>query len=79
MVFYPSLQFLHLPRNLPGDFLGDSVLDLKPGVDLHEVVIPAGRFDQELDCSGVGVADTLAQVDCVSKNSGTNLKTIFDK
>ena len=55
------------------------MLDLKPGVDLHEVVIPAGRFDQELDCSSVGVADTLAQVDCVSKNSGTNLKTIFDK
>jgi hypothetical protein len=49
------------------------VLDLKSCVDLHEVVIAGRRLDQELDGAGVRIADTLAQMDGVSKNGVSDL------
>ena len=44
------------------NFLGNRVLDLDPGVPLHEVEIP-GVIDKILDRAGVRVADLLAKID----------------
>ena len=49
------------------------MFDLKSCVDLHEVVIAGRRLDQELDGTGVRIADTLAQMDGVSKNGVSDL------
>ena len=44
-----------------GDQLGDRVLDLQPGVHLHEERLVGGvAGDDELDRAGAGVADRLA-------------------
>ena len=43
-----------------GDFLGDGVLDLDAGVHLDEDV-PSRRVDEELDRSGVDVADVIGE------------------
>ncbi len=48
-----DLQLDHVD---PGGELGDRVLDLEPGVDLHEPVVAGLRVEQELDGAGVRVA-----------------------
>ena len=50
------------------------MLNLKPGIDLHEVVLASDRLDQELDCSSIGVANTLAKMNSVAKNGIADLK-----
>ena len=51
------------------------MLDLKPCVDLHEVVVAGGRLHQELDSASVGVADTLAEVHSVTQDGASDLST----
>ncbi len=50
-----------LTRSQPGGRLGHRVLDLQPGVDLHELEAAGVRVDQELDRAGVAVAGGGAQ------------------
>jgi hypothetical protein len=54
------------------------VLDLEPRVDLHEVVVSGRRLDEELDGSGVGVSDALAEVNRIAKDGSTNLDKVDD-
>jgi hypothetical protein len=56
----------------PCDFLCDGVFDLKPCVDLDEVVL-AALVHQELDGSRVLVADVLSQLDGVARHRFPNL------
>ncbi len=53
---------------LPRDLLCDGVLDLQPGVDLHEVVLPALGLVEELNGAGVGVSGAPAEVDGVPQH-----------
>jgi hypothetical protein len=59
---------------LPCDFFGDSVLDLQPCVDFHEVVFAVHRIDQKLNGACVVVTDALAKVNSIAKNSVSNLE-----
>ena len=47
---------LQLDQVEPGRLLGDRVLDLQPGVDLHEPEVAGLGVDQELDGARVAVA-----------------------
>ncbi len=63
---------LPLHQVLAGDRLGHRVLDLQPGIHLHEIepqVAVAHLFGDELDRAGADVADGL----CGSDRSGTHL------
>src|SRR5206468_9752666 len=55
--FYGTADRQHLPSfpTRRSSDLGDRMLDLNPGVDLHEVEI-AVRVEDELDRAGAGVA-----------------------
>jgi len=55
---------LQLDEVDPVDLLGDRVLDLQPGVHLHEEeLVGAIGADDELDRAGAGVADGLRRLD----------------
>lgn len=56
---------------LPSDFFSYCVLDLKTGVDFHEIVVVL-VVQQELDCSNVLVANMTDKTDSISHHFGAN-------
>ncbi len=75
---FPEYRQSAEKSRLPGDLFGDGVLDLEPRVNLHEVVVSGRRLDEELDGSGVGVSDALAEVNRIAKDGSTNLDKVDD-
>ena len=57
-----AILIIALTRSSPGDHFRNGVLDLQPGVDLHEVE-RAVLGAQELDGAGVDVTDGLNRAD----------------